>query len=547
MGSFFSMLLVVFFPPADLSDQDFVNWHRTPGVGGDVELSVLATNEYPGNYQSVVYLTGLNMLRSTVNAAYNNGQQRVRAYGSRWSTLNNMYDSGVLIDSSALNYIKVGFGSNLSFLHSNHQSEADTMVFVQSGVMVRYVNTALEAQGLALPTTGAADGQRFVGAVSTGTHGSANSFGSMQDCVQGIHLVLPQNRHVFLQKRSDRVATSAFASDFLDGAELIEDDQLFYDALVGIGAFGVIHGMLFQAEPLYLLESEALLVPVEDLNNVHLTLQPYTMGLDRYGPTEVPYHFEIAYNSFRSGGQVAPVQIMRKLPLSSRQSIHAVVEPTSRPFRVRFSQRVSTEWLLALMPKFFKRWAFSKLVDALMPFFFAAFDVQTPKRPSEIFTESGVEDEYDQAPVPIVEFEISVGLDDLDQLLEIVEHAVHDEPIPSFTAVRYVKPSNATLAFGKLGRDISATLAIFGFYDRRFVTNFNRVKRIVARELVEKGIQHRYHLGKVVPDNDHWPVDTYGEATIQNWMQQRINFMGPDVCEMFTNDWMRENNLGRCS
>lgn len=69
-------------------------------------------------------------------------------------------------------------------------NKIEKLVFVQSGVMVRYLHLALEEKGLALMTTGDSDGQRLVGGSATGTHGSANQVGSIHDSIRGIHLVL---------------------------------------------------------------------------------------------------------------------------------------------------------------------------------------------------------------------------------------------------------------------------------------------------------------------------------------------------------------------
>ena len=63
------------------------------------------------------------------------------------------------------------------------------------------------------------------GAISTGSHNAAITFGGMHDAVRGIHLVLP-GRTVFVQRESDPVVTRQYLSEI--GADrLISDDNLF--------------------------------------------------------------------------------------------------------------------------------------------------------------------------------------------------------------------------------------------------------------------------------------------------------------------------------
>src|SRR5207248_1908880 len=77
-------------------------------------------------------------------------------------------------------------------------------------------------------------------------------FGSMQDFVIGMHIVTGPDRAIWLERASHPVLSDLIIGGL--GAELVRDDTLFNAALVGFGSFGIIHGLMIEAEPLYLLE-----------------------------------------------------------------------------------------------------------------------------------------------------------------------------------------------------------------------------------------------------------------------------------------------------
>ena len=101
-----------------------------------------------------------------------------RPFGSRWTFNNLAYvQDGSVVDSTGLNYCQIGM--NASHLVDAYVELADHLVLVQAGVRIKELNRALTEQNLALSTSGASDGQRVAGALSTGTHGSRFRYGSM--------------------------------------------------------------------------------------------------------------------------------------------------------------------------------------------------------------------------------------------------------------------------------------------------------------------------------------------------------------------------------
>ena len=82
----------------------------------------------------------------------------------------------------------------------------------------------------------------------------------MQEFVRGIHLVTNEG-HFFVQRLTDMVVTDDYAT-ILGGATLVSDDDLFDAAVVSFGNLGLVHGILIEAEPLYLLRYVSVVVVV---------------------------------------------------------------------------------------------------------------------------------------------------------------------------------------------------------------------------------------------------------------------------------------------
>src|ERR1019366_2381761 len=152
---------------------------------------------------------------------------------------------------------------------------------------------------LALKTSGASNGQTIAGATATGTHGSRNQFGSTQDFVVGMHILTGPTSAIWLERASYPVLSDLLINGL--GATLVRDDALFNSALVSFGSFGIIHGMLIEADPLYLLEVTRARMPLQDrLRAAMQTLD--VSGIPTPHPREPPFHFEVGINPHDIGG-----------------------------------------------------------------------------------------------------------------------------------------------------------------------------------------------------------------------------------------------------
>jgi hypothetical protein len=139
----------------------YVNWHKTPAVGGPYEQlweprnSDQANRHIPAGQftQDQDYATGLQALKRIVEQAGRDAK-RVRAYGSRWSTTDISYTNQYLIDTYGLNYVKVGVDNPARHVTATYRDRSHLLTFTQSGVMVKHCYQALVDKGLTLKTSG---------------------------------------------------------------------------------------------------------------------------------------------------------------------------------------------------------------------------------------------------------------------------------------------------------------------------------------------------------------------------------------------------------
>jgi hypothetical protein len=289
------------------SNQHIVNFHGnirfTPSRFCDV-WNMWADSSSPNTYR---WRPGLLAIQETVREAERRNMS-VRAMGAAWSLSPAFVTGGFLLNIKPLNVIEVGLhaehcdGQYLrSEQNSGQQKPNRLLVFAQCGASIAELNIEMETRGLALPTSGAANGQTIAGAISTGTHGAAWKFGAIHDAVVGLHLITQAGESYWIEPTSRPVVTRSFA-DILQ-AQLVRDDRLFSAVLVSFGAFGIIHAVLLRAEPLYLLEQHLVarhfdsVVPA--LVNVERNFTKLSLPeINGQISTDPPYHFEVVLNPF---------------------------------------------------------------------------------------------------------------------------------------------------------------------------------------------------------------------------------------------------------
>ena len=188
-------------------------------------------------------------LQGIIQACVDDGKP-LRAHGALWSLSTVAVTPGRLLDNIAL---RLAFEVPANLTSPAYAGDPSKLRFIECGNSVAALNDYLFAAGLSIKGCGSNNGQTLAGALSTGTHGGAFNFGAMQEMVVGLHLLTGPSRAVYLERKTSPVMRPDFAASI--GAEFIQDDTLFNAALVSLGSFGIIHGIMIETRDLFALNA----------------------------------------------------------------------------------------------------------------------------------------------------------------------------------------------------------------------------------------------------------------------------------------------------
>lgn len=490
------------------------NWHSSRGIGGTAARFYTPHNEWTdgSSTEDKEFAPGLAGLQSIVQEAERD-RKRVRALGSGWSLSSAPFVSDYLINTQRLSSWFLGFNTP-TLVDDARRANADKLVFAQCGMQIKALNSVLEANGLALPTSGASNGQTIAGAMSTGTHGSAHDVGGIQDYILGLHIVAEEGRHYWIERPSKPTMTQAFA-DWL-GAELRRDEDLFLSAVVGFGSFGLIHAVMFQAEPLYLLE---LFIKQYDFADVVNACQRDPRNLGLPDGDAMPFHFEVVINPYRRGaGQGgAFVRVLYKRPLTGP----VPTPPPTDGFTIFSRDLVSVAGLFSdrhpeAVPGFLQ----SKLTQSLQP-----------TAPSTVLGTPGVQfgDSQPTNGGTSVEIGVPVGraIDAVNAIFSVTDQHVFGAPV----ALRFVRASDAILAF-TYHPPTTCTIEMPGVDS----DSARAAHPLIYAALAGANIPATYHWGQRGPFNNASILAGYGANRVNRWLAARQAFLSPDGRRMFSND-----------
>ncbi|MBT8234246.1 MAG: FAD-binding protein [Saprospiraceae bacterium] len=520
----------------------WINWHKSIHVGGAVDRLYTPFNKYNNNAALIPgkeFIPGLLGLKKIISDAAKAGA-KVRAYGSKWSLNNIAYTKSFLINSKQLGFYQIGIDED-SQVTDAYRSKKESLTFFQCGVGVKALNVALTNKGQALKTSGASDGQTMVGAISTGTHGSAHAVGAMTEYVKGIHLVL-EGKHVFLQRESDQAVTDEFSS-WLDNAVPILDDDMFNAALVSFGCFGLIHGLLIETEPIYNLE---LFINNYDFSEVKRAFTSLHMeGLNLPHGNELPFHFEVALNPYRigDGEKGAFVRVYYKSAIgevhdhalglgdTSEHDIHTAVaetfdESTHDKLSELENDLAGTEKKNELLK------VIGDAVQIALELSFKKTTTLEPKPPSAYFTSDSSTNPTSSVPISATSLELGCPLSQIEKMVDLIVQTTHEHPFAAPLALRYVKKSSATIGFTGL-EDITVTLEMPGPYGHILFPKTGEGHKALFEALAASDIHHSYHWGQQLPENPQWVRQAYGDR-IDQWKAKREELLGPSGIEMFS-------------
>ena len=439
----------------------------------------------------------------------------LRALGGGWSLSQAAVTDGRLVNTKPLNWYFPVAATGVSPAYTGDPS---LLMYLQCGVSVDEANNLLFEQPspLALKTSGASNGQTIVGAISTGTHGARFRFGAMPDYVVALHLITAPDRAIWLERASYPVLADGLIARL--GAQLVRDDTLFNAALVSFGSFGLVHGVMIEAEPLYLLEASRQRLPIDNqLKQAMQTLDFSTIPTPY--PDEEPLHFEVVINPHDTGNG-AYVTTMYQRPYRDDYP-----RPTSSPAGLGPGDDVLAvvghlgDTLPAIV---------GPLVNAVIGTEYRLY-AQQWGTPGEIFSSTTTLQKAMSA-------ELGISLADTPRALDLMLAAPEVRGYAGVLAFRYVKRSQALLAFTKF--DITCTIELPGAYADRTLSYYNAV----WQGLEDAGIPYTLHWGQMHNFTPARVRTMYG-AAVDEWVASRNTLLEPQVRAVFTSPFLRQCGL----
>nr|MCH9660810.1 FAD-linked oxidase [Bacteroidota bacterium] len=362
------------------------------------------------------YNDAANEIRLLLLAALNNNDG-FRSIGSKWSMSSIAHHKDRMHFSANMN-IKIGIQD--SDLHADCSYQSANLHLLQCGNQIKEVSHYLENLGKSLKTTGASNGQTIAGCISTGVHGSAIDEGSVQDYVVGLNLIIGPNPQdvIYLERHTSPALSDDFAAKL--NARVIRNDALFNAALVGLGSFGFIHGVVIEAENHFLLSRHVIKVKKVDAlalaDSMDFINSPIKIPeqVDENGDPLRPYHYKVYINQY-SDDDTLPVELMYKKPFNPNYK-QEFGDPI--PFMKEFIYRDLIYVLIKISETFPK--VIPKFIEALSNSILPKEDKVIVGKLSEIFWDAGYQGRA---------FACSFGIDNTHatKALELLSKLTKDE------------------------------------------------------------------------------------------------------------------------
>lgn len=458
-------------------------------------------------------------------------QEGFRAYGSAWSMNNIAHQEHNMHYNGEMNLKKAILDDEM---HPAATYKRENLFFFQTGNTIKEIHNFVFDHGKSIQCSGASNGQTIGGCVSTGVHGSAWQVGAVQDTIVGLNLIIGPNPEdiVYLESHKAPALNDTFAGRI--NARVIRNEGLFNAALVGLGSFGFIHGVVMEVEDRYLLKryvkkihkDHALgLCETFDFENAVFKIPGET---DANGKGNLPFHYKVFLNPYVDDVEYV-VEAMYKKAYQSEY-----------PDPVPIIKTAIYRDLIILFTKIAERYKHSipKLIKVLNKSVLPPVDLEVTGTLGEIFWD---------APYQGPAFACAVGIahTDAPKALELLAKLACDEgPVPGIYAMRFVKQSKATLAFTKF--PITCMLEIDGLIwtakKNRIISLQQFTKRIIE-VLQANNIPFTHHWGK----NADWGFPgliqyMYG-ANADTWKQYRSALLTEKTAALFANDFLKQTKL----
>ena len=471
----------------------------------------------PALRPSEAYLDTAEAIQTLIRQA--RGVRELRPVGSGWSLSPLVATDGRLLNNKNLK-LHFRFTDQRQFDPAFTGRPGHIHCF-QAGTTVKAISRVLEQQKLSLPTSGASNGQTIAGAIATGTHGAAISFGAMQEFVVGLHLATGKTSTVWLERASRPVLSEAMVGLF--GASLVRSDELFDAALVGLGACGMLLSVTIEAVPRYLLEVHTKRLPLDAALQRAMTTADFR-GLPLGRPQDAPYVASMIVNPHRAGS--AYLTLMYQRPYRDDYVRHDFTEPDSAlgddalNFMSDILDSIPVVSTMALPP----------LIDR-----------QIEDRFEEVAGVEGLHSEVFPATKirgKVTSSGVAVAAADAVRTLQLVLDA-HAEagPFAGVLGIRYVKGTRATLGFTRFPQ--TCVIETDGVANEQ-ARDFNTA---VWRTMERSGIPYTLHWGKVNNLTARRVRAMYGDERVDRWRRAREELVPPAARPVFSSSYLRKLGL----
>lgn len=501
--------------------------HYTPGAS--YSLRVFSDDSSITDYNA----TTVN-IQWLIKQAVNTGTT-LRAMGNNWSFSEVAVCSGGMISTKALNLRFRMTNNSLVPEYLARGKGKEDLLFVQCGITLLEISELIETTfkpRRSLRASGASNGQSIAGATSTGTHGGALYTGSVHDTIAGLHIVTGPDNHVWLERASYPVVTDQFIKAL--GAEIKRDDELFNAAVISFGSFGVIHGILLETAPIYLLEehqfdnvlyNDALAdaIQLQDISKLAVIIPGWPSETNNRSL----YHLELAINphQFEKDNKDKGLYLRAffKIPCPPEyQPVHNAVT----------SGLTYGEDLLGIVSKLIDKVGTDVSSVLIKPLVNSLFKsglrpaLPGPKTMGETFKNTRFRGQVASAA-------FAIDCKNVFKVVGLIIELNKTTPLAGALAFRFVKGTQATLGFTRFSKTCVVEMdGIDAGVTRKFFEN-------IWLRIEAQAIPYTIHWGKMnFILNKQRVINMYGADKVNKWISCRHALLSEPVRKVFTNDFM---------
>ena len=477
-------------------------------------------NHLPGKTKIEKYIDSSKALEGIAKRALTQ-KATLRPFGNRWSLSKIPHTQDWMLDTRSLN---LKWDIDPIDTHSNYKGDRDQVLFTQCGNYIKELNKYLGERNRSLKTCGASNGQTIAGAVSTGVHGAAIDFGSMQDFVVGIHLIIKPGKNVYLERKSYPVLKDTYVANL--NTKVIRDDKLFNAALVSFGCFGIIHGLVIETEPIYALRTFIKKIDIPDAKHLMNTLDFKNSGFQMAPSDKIPYHLK--HKPFHLKYYVNQYVLMKnkknaiRVEIMFKDNLPANYTPPEPNSKGTYRKDI---------PGFIGK--FTDLLSSTIPGIANILNNQVfPKYGKKTFATLGdtFNDTSSRGKNYAAAFAIPIEKSSL-ALSSIISLIQDGNKIPGLIAMRFVPRSKALLGFTKF--KMNCVLDLDGVNSKGFQKFVEQIPPILEKNK----IPFTFHWGK----NNAWSAEMvdkmYGPRK-KEWKTLRSDLLGKQACKTYSSPFI---------